>query len=117
MLYKFIRNRQDGSDLDLDLEIDPNAQATSRSLNATRTQTDSNDGIPTPMSLPEKKDFDYDFVSLVRLISMNYSFFRKANAIWNTYQPGQLINGIKFQVALTIIDLSLRVGDKVLLFR
>jgi len=35
----------------------------------------------------------------------------------NNYICGQLSNGIKFQVALEIIDLSIRIGDKVLLFR
>lgn len=40
----------------------------------------------------------------------------KASAILNSYICGQLSNGIKFQVALTILDLSVQMGDKVLIF-
>lgn len=41
----------------------------------------------------------------------------KANTILNSYICGQLSNGIKFQVALAILDLCVQVGDKVLIFR
>jgi hypothetical protein len=40
----------------------------------------------------------------------------KANSILNSYICGQLANGIKFQVALTILDLCAEIGDKVLIF-
>lgn len=68
----------------------------------------------------EKKEFDYDFVSLSFL---SFFFFTliihklKANSILNSYICGQLSNGIKFQIALTILDLCVNIGDKVLIFR
>jgi RAD54-like protein 2 len=40
----------------------------------------------------------------------------KANSILNSYICGQLVNGIKFQVALTILDSCMEIGDKVLIF-
>ncbi len=40
----------------------------------------------------------------------------KANSILNSYICSQLVNGIKFQVALTILDLCAEIGDKVLIF-
>ncbi|CAF4303217.1 unnamed protein product, partial [Adineta steineri] len=118
VLYKFVRDRQDGSDVDIDLEID---QSSNRSL-STKTRSNSRLNLmnrSSPISSPqtmnmnnpfepqqmstysvEKKEFDYDF----------------ANSILNSYITGQLSSGIKFEVALTIIDLSVQVGDKVLLF-
>jgi hypothetical protein len=45
---------------------------------------------------------------------MRYS---QANTILNSYIYGQLSNGIKFEVALNIVDMSIQLGDKVLLFR
>ncbi|CAF1412645.1 unnamed protein product [Adineta steineri] len=118
VLYKFVRDRQDGSDVDIDLEID---QSSNRSL-STKTRSNSRLNLmnrSSPISSPqtmnmnnpfepqqmstysvEKKEFDYDF----------------ANSILSSYITGQLSSGIKFEVALTIIDLSVQVGDKVLLF-
>ncbi|CAF3333665.1 unnamed protein product [Rotaria sp. Silwood1] len=114
VLYKFVRDRQDGSDLDLDLEIDQSSNATKTKSNnrlnlnnraspISSLQTTTLNNIyeaQTSMYQTERKEFDYDF----------------ANSILNSYICGQLSNGIKFEVALTIIDLSIKAGDKVLLF-
>ncbi len=43
-------------------------------------------------------------------------FSFKANSILNSYICGQLAHGIKFQIALTILDLCINIGDKVLIF-
>ncbi|CAF4410524.1 unnamed protein product, partial [Rotaria socialis] len=120
VLYKFVRDRQDGSDLDLDLEIDQNSNSMNRPLStkirSNNRLTLDNRASPVPL-LPtttmnnsyeasttmyptDRREFDYDF----------------ANSILNSYNCGQLSSGIKFEVALTIIDLSIKVGDKVLLF-
>ncbi|CAF3651610.1 unnamed protein product [Rotaria sordida] len=115
VLYKFVRDRQDGSDVDLDLEIDQNSNTTKTKSNNRLTLNNRVSPISplptttamnqiyegqTSMYLTDKKEFDYDF----------------ANSILNSYICGQLSNGIKFEVALTIIDLSIKAGDKVLLF-
>ncbi|CAF4936771.1 unnamed protein product, partial [Rotaria sp. Silwood1] len=113
VLYKFVRDRQDGSDFDFDLELEQNSNKTlttkTRSNNrlninnraSPQTVNVNNPYEPqtTTFSL-EKKEFDYDF----------------ANSILNSYICGQLSNGIKFQVALTILDLCIQYGDKVLIF-
>lgn len=41
----------------------------------------------------------------------------QANSILSSYTAGVLSNGIKFEVALNIINLSINAGDKVLVFR
>ncbi|CAF2309711.1 unnamed protein product [Rotaria sp. Silwood2] len=114
VLYKFVRDRHDGADLDLDLDIDQTSNVTKTKSNNRLTlnnraspipslQTTTMNNIyesPASMFPTERKEFDYDF----------------ANSILNSYICGQLSNGIKFEVALTIIDLSIKAGDKVLLF-
>jgi hypothetical protein len=74
-LYKFVRDRQDGSEVDFDFELDQNT--TNRPI-ATKTRSNNRLSVnnrsspqtvtnpelqPTMFSL-EKKEFDYDFVSL-----------------------------------------------------
>ncbi|CAF0786043.1 unnamed protein product [Adineta ricciae] len=112
VLYKFVRDRQDGLEVDLDLDIEQNS--TSKTATATRTRSNarltannrSSSQTPNPYELPaaiypiEKKEFDYDF----------------ANSVLSSYVCGQLSNGIKFQVALTILNLCIEAGDKVLIF-
>ncbi|CAF3670750.1 unnamed protein product [Rotaria sordida] len=116
VLYKFIRDRQDGSDLDFDFELDQNSNSTNKPLttktrsytrlnlnNRASPQTVNVNNLYEPQTTTfsiEKKEFDYDF----------------ANTILNSYVCGQLVNGIKFQIALTILDLCIQVGDKVLIF-
>ncbi|CAF4254664.1 unnamed protein product, partial [Rotaria sp. Silwood2] len=116
VLYKFVRDRQDGSDLDFDFELEQNSNSTNKTL-ATKTRSNNrlnlnNRASPQTVTINnlyeqqtttfslEKKEFDYDF----------------ANTILNSYVCGQLSNGIKFQVALAILDLCIQVGDKVLIF-
>ncbi|CAF0812565.1 unnamed protein product [Adineta ricciae] len=117
VLYKFVRDRQDGADVDFDMDIEQNSNSTNRAL-TTKSRSNNRLNIinrSSPISSPqtttmmspfelqtltERKDFDYDF----------------ANSILNSYTCGQLSNGIKFQVALTIIDFSVRLRDKILLF-
>jgi RAD54-like protein 2 len=111
VLYKFVRDRQDGSEVDFDFELEQNS--TNRSMttktrsnnrlnvnNRSSPQTINNSEVQTTMFSLEKKEFDYDF----------------ANSILNSYICSQLVNGIKFQVALTILDLCAEIGDKVLIF-
>jgi hypothetical protein len=77
-LYKFIRDRQDGSEVDLDFELEQNS--TNRSMttktrsnnrlnvnNRSSPQTINNSEVQTTMFSLEKKEFDYDFVSLFTL--------------------------------------------------
>ncbi len=74
-MYKFVRDRQDGSEVDFDFELDQNT--TNRPI-ATKTRSNNRLSVnnrsspqtvtnpelqPTMFSL-EKKEFDYDFVSL-----------------------------------------------------
>jgi hypothetical protein len=85
-LYKFVRDRQDGSEVDFDFE--PEQNSTNRSI-ATKTksnnrlsvnnrsspQTVTNSELQTTMFSLEKKEFDYDFVSLfIRIWIINNSF-------------------------------------------
>ena len=131
MLYKFVRDRQDGSEVDFDFELDQNSSnksiATKTKLNnrlvvnnRSSPQTVNNTDVQTTMLSFEKKEFDYDFVSIIIAIestdrSLVFLFF-KANSILSSYICGQLANGIKFQVALTMLDLCVNLGDKVLIF-
>ncbi len=77
-MYKFIRDRQDGSEVDLDFELEQNS--TNRSMttktrsnnrlnvnNRSSPQTINNSEVQTTMFSLEKKEFDYDFVSLFTL--------------------------------------------------
>ncbi|UJR26103.1 hypothetical protein I4U23_007449 [Adineta vaga] len=113
VLYKFVRDRQDNSDVDFDIDLDQNTNSTNRALstktrsnnrlnaiNRSSPQTTTMNNLFDLQTSTERKEFDYDF----------------ANSIMDSYICGQLSNGIKFQVALTIIDLSMQLGDKVLLF-
>jgi hypothetical protein len=85
-LYKFVRDRQDGSEVDFDFE--PEQNSTNRAI-ATKTksnnrlsvnnrsspQTVTNSELQTTMFSLEKKEFDYDFVSLfIRILIINNSF-------------------------------------------
>jgi hypothetical protein len=78
VLYKFVRDRQDGSDLDFDLDLEQNSNKTlttkTRSNNRvalnnrTLPQTVAMNNLSeqqTTMFAIEKKEFDYDFVSLI----------------------------------------------------
>ena len=106
VLHKFVRDRQDGSEVDFDFELDQNANKTKSTPNRFNVnqraspQMNNNFEPQTTMFTMEKKEFDYDF----------------ANSLLNSYVCGQLMNGIKFQVALTILDLCVEIGDKVLIF-
>jgi hypothetical protein len=77
-LYKFVRDRQDGSEVDFDFELEQNS--TNRSMttktrsnnrlnvnNRSSPQTINNSELQTTMFTLEKKEFDYDFVSLFTL--------------------------------------------------
>ncbi|CAM4935936.1 unnamed protein product [Rotaria socialis] len=116
VLYKFVRDRQDGADLDLDFDIEQNLNSSNKPL-ANKTRSTSrlalnNRASPQTLTVNnpyepqgvmfsmEKKEFDYDF----------------ANAILNSYVCGQLCNGVKFQLALAILELCVQAGDKVLIF-
>ncbi|CAF4649304.1 unnamed protein product, partial [Rotaria socialis] len=105
VLYKFVRDRQDGADLDLDFDIEQNLNSSNKPL-ANKTRSTSrlalnNRASPQTLTVNnpyepqgvmfsmEKKEFDYDF----------------ANAILNSYVCGQLCNGVKFQLALAILEL------------
>ena len=120
VLYKFVRDRQDGTDLDLDFDVEQNAGRTGTPAGKGRAKSSGSNAADSPStSLPmEKKEFDYDFVRSAAFLSFSpHAFALQANAILNSYVCGQLTNGIKFQVALTILDSALEVGDKVLIFR
>ncbi len=77
-MYKFVRDRQDGSEVDFDFELEQNS--TNRSMttktrsnnrlnvnNRSSPQTINNSELQTTMFTLEKKEFDYDFVSLFTL--------------------------------------------------
>ena len=128
MLYKFVRDRQDGSEVDLDFELEQNSNNKSMTTktrsnnrlsvnNRSSPQTVTNPDVQTTMLSFEKKEFDYDFVSILVGIAerVDWNVFQ-ANSILNSYICGQLVSGIKFQVALTILDLCVTIGDKVLIF-
>ncbi len=77
MLYKFVRDRQDGSDLDFDLDLEQNSTKTltnktksSNRLALNNRAVTINNPLEqqTTMFALEKKEFDYDFVSLIILI-------------------------------------------------
>lgn len=131
-MYKFVRERQEGSEVDLDFEVEQNTNnkpMTTKTRSSNRLtvnnraspQTVNNTDVQTTMLSFEKKEFDYDFVSVSlsieskELIDDDDVLFQ-ANAILSSYVCGQLTNGIKFQVALTILDLCVSIGDKVLIF-
>ncbi|CAF0909875.1 unnamed protein product [Didymodactylos carnosus] len=115
VLYKFIKTRQEGSDIDLDIDLELNNNnvnsSNSRTTSTRQTSVQRNyasSQLPLSLhydqqittSLMEKKEFDYDF----------------ANSILNSYVCGLFSNGIKFEVAFTLLDLSIELGDKVLVF-
>ncbi|CAF0776750.1 unnamed protein product [Didymodactylos carnosus] len=108
VLYKFIKNRQEGSDLDLDIDLElNNTKSTTRQQRLNRNSINSQSSFSltgdqqqmTTFSM-EKKEFDYDF----------------ANTVFNSYMCGLFSSGIKFEVAFTLLDLSIELGDKVLVF-
>jgi len=77
VLYKFVRDRQDGSDLDFDLEIDQNSNTTNRPL-STKTRSANRLALnnhSSPTYFIEKKDFDYDFVSFTFCFFNFYFYF------------------------------------------
>ncbi|CAF0777005.1 unnamed protein product [Adineta steineri] len=107
VLYKFVRDRQEGSEVDLDFELEQNSTNKTKLNKRLTPNNRASPQVPNPYELQttigyglEKKEFDYDF----------------ANSILNSYICGQLINGIKFQVTLTMLDLCIEVDNKVLIF-
>ncbi|UJR22850.1 hypothetical protein I4U23_025879 [Adineta vaga] len=112
VLHKFVRDRQEGSEVDFDLELEQNSASKTPTNNRTRLNNRASVNIRPSSQVPnpyepqatiypiEKKEFDYDF----------------ANSILNSYICGQLTNGIKFNLTLTILNLCIEAGDKVLIF-
>ena len=83
MLYKFVRERQDGSDVDFDIELESGGGTSNKSLSSktrsanrlnlmqraspihspqSSTTSDLFESQPMSASM-EKREFDYDFVS------------------------------------------------------
>ena len=106
MLYKY--HNEKASDIDLDLPDLPmkqkNKQSQSKSFQ--HGTSDDNSGGFNPFAVTQYQDqrskssYDPDW----------------ANKYMERYQPGVLENGAKFLLAIEIIQQSIKVGDKILLF-
>lgn len=78
MLYKFVRDRQDGLDLDFDLEIDQNSNTTTNRPLTTKTRSTNRLALnnrSSPTYFIKKEDFDYDFVIFTSSFSDRFCFF------------------------------------------
>ena len=77
VLYKFVRDRQDGADLDLDFDLEQNANRTGTPAGKSRAKSTAGNAADSPSTslTMEKKEFDYDFVrSLARVFLLSLRF-------------------------------------------